>query len=938
MKQSRYLSVVCFVVIITGCVLSENSLKVYVVSRKSSQIKIIRNYELRVDYGRAEYINSNDLSIKYDAGGHCQVAVLKNDPYSSQIGSISPTIFPCDFQNRSVLYQHYGSLRKMTDIVKLQVRLDTKDKTIIAPLMLRVLIIFDKPLDILKKVDNLIVNELGGLSEPIGSNILSVHYNNEKQICSVGFIPKENGPPFYGDIVNITDAGGGLDMPSSQKIADGRESNSPSQNMLMYMLCRQFLSGVLRYAHKRSIKSVKKDYIPLVIELSDKKSSKVEKREFVQVPVRIRRAADNERPTINYNTASYSLQVDQLMLTAITSSVMQADDKETDSDLIIFNITIPPAKHEGYLIHTDDPTRSVTTFYQSDVRELKIAFKPPERLSTSQRMQQIRMEARDSEGVASAAFYVIIVIKPMNNYAPQVVKNTGLAMYEGQSRVLSRDELSIRDPDNENDIIVTVIDGLFHGRLEKNGREVNDFTVTDISNEILRYVHDDSDSYGDSMVLKISDGKNDINALFTINIVPIDDQPPRLVYNTGLNVPEGSSVKINQFDLSARDIDSDDTKVMFEIIDPPNYGYLFRRPSNLVVTSSTLNEDSENKINRFSQVDTILGDIYYHHSGEEEFHDFFTFRLSDGANPPNLSGLKTFIIDIIPVDDLYPKIYPGTDLKMNVLEGEKKEFTKQVLRYTDDDSVDEDLQYVILRQPYFIKPPSNANAGKITIAHDDNKVISHFTQKQVNHFKVVYHPPRSEIGVKKRYVKFTYNVSDIRGNIVGGHQFLIELTPVNNKAPIVLVNTVIVQERKRTVISSANLRSFDNDNLQMELLYLLKRTPKHGDLMLDGQKIKVGASFTPEHITNRLLKYVHDGSETQKDEIKMILTDNAHMVPVLLPVGKFTTSSRQKHAQNLQNNVRLNVVLDVILLALNRLLPILGTFFPLCVITEILLL
>ena len=43
-----------------------------------------------------------------------------------------------------------------------------------------------------------------------------------------------------------------------------------------------------------------------------------------------------------------------------------------------------------------------------------------------------------------------------------------------------------------------------------------------------------------------------------------------MTYNTGLNVKEGETKMIGQFQLSASDIDSDDTKVTYKIIKTPS--------------------------------------------------------------------------------------------------------------------------------------------------------------------------------------------------------------------------------------------------------------------------------------------------------------------------------------------------------------------------------
>jgi hypothetical protein len=54
--------------------------------------------------------------------------------------------------------------------------------------------------------------------------------------------------------------------------------------------------------------------------------------------VRINEGKENERPTPAYN-ARLSMEVDQFVMTAVTPDILAAEDVETDSDLLIFNIS-----------------------------------------------------------------------------------------------------------------------------------------------------------------------------------------------------------------------------------------------------------------------------------------------------------------------------------------------------------------------------------------------------------------------------------------------------------------------------------------------------------------------------------------------------------------------------------------------------------------------
>lgn len=860
--------------------LLETAISMNVFTSTSTKLEIVTNKPINVNYGRATKLTDQNLKIRHEAGSMCKISVLKVNPFSSRIGSFVPSVFPCDFKEGTVHYQHFGSMSQSVEKIKLQVRVDTEHDTYLKPFTFTVNIGLYEPFEILKRVENLVVDEIGGLSETFSENVIGLRYDSSKYTCRVRFLATKKGPPFYGSLVNSSDPNG-----------LGKVSNFKD------ISCHEFQNGNLRYAHQRSRRTSNRDYLPFVVELYDKTSSLMAKREFIQIPVRIRRAPENQPPIVNYNDASYSLQVDQLVLTALTPSVLCVEDRETESDSIVFNITQKYEATDGYLVHTDDPSTPVRTFYQKDVKDLKIAYKASEQLTTTQRMQPIYMEARDSYGAASSKFYVIIVIKPMNSFAPRVIRNEVLSMFEGQSRLISRDTLSIRDPDNEAEVVIRIAAGLKNGRLEKFGESVTKLRVSDITERRVRYVHDGSDTTSDNIVFHISDGKHTVQVLFVVLIVSRDDRAPQLTYNTGLNVEEGETKMIGQFQLSASDVDSDDTKVTYKIIKTPTAGNIVYRQSDTPSDFSDRqrqwrlgSESYERPVTEFTQVDIILGRIFYRHSGAEVFQDMFTFRLFDNAPVPNQSGIKTFIIVVEPVDDLAPVVFPGCPLSLNTPEDQPGIFTKHSLRFVDGDSSDEDIQYKVTSQPFFVE--TGMNAGKLYVSKDGrSEITDSFTQKYVNHFKVRYVPPKSHLGAlqtKTSKILFKFDVTDTAGNLVSNQNFSIGLMAVKNKPPTYQANILSVGKGERRSISLASLNAQDEDNSFEELSFIVKRLPTHGALVNSASLQSVGSSIRLLDIREGRVAYLHAGNgETTDDVIKFMLTDGVNLIGAQLRISKY---------------------------------------------------
>ena len=846
---------------------------------QEAQIVVHKNEKLQVYYGRSVFIRPGvDLSFLYKPDGNCQVYVLKDEPTHYKFGGIYPGIFPCNFNENEVKYQHFGGLDVLEDVVKMHARLDTGTETVVQPFAIQVSVAFNVPSEVLQKKTDLVVEDIGGLSDPISNSVLQFSFDKDREICSIHVVNSNDGPPYYGRLVQTTG------LSSASEITLGQK-----------MECSQFTDGSLRYIHKKQ-QSSNRDYIPLVVEIADKNSKKIEQREFIRVPVRIRRAPENERPSQAFE-AVFSTQVDQTIITAITPEVLAVTDKETDSDLLILNITRPLGPGEGELINTDNPNAPIKTFYQRDIKDLKIAYKPPKKDASRNRVRQIWFEAIDGEGAKSLPFYVFIILKDMNTAAPRVAKNTGLTMFEGQTRTIDKKVLEIVSRNNPTDVKISVIHGLQHGQIEVLGKSVRSFTLSDIQRGLVRYIHDDSNTYHDNFVLRIKDGSHQVDVLVSVTIIPRDDEAPILDHNLGMTLEEGQTAQIGQFILGARDVDSDETKLVYTVVDPPLAGGLCYRqnapPDQNDVGWIRSGSVYTKNITEFSQSDIIVGRVFYKHYDGEVFSDRFTFRVRDDNTIPNQSGLKTFVVTIKKIDDLKPKLFPACPLAMKAMETVVAKFNKANLRYYDEDTDDDKLLYRVTKQPYFSAlqgggENGDVDAGSIIeeVGANKRKVVA-FTQKQVNHFKIGYEPPVAEIGRSRREVKFEFTVEDTAGNKISSQVFTIDLHPKNNKPPVGIINTVPVDERRSVTITKRYLDVIDDDNAPQDISLGLEKSPSHGALVHSGRKMLPGDLFQFEEITRNNIVYSHDGSETLGEKIDLRINDGFHSVPIVLPIGKF---------------------------------------------------
>ncbi|KFM81379.1 Extracellular matrix protein 3, partial [Stegodyphus mimosarum] len=471
------------------------------------------NAGISVPFGRSVYIDPElDLNIRVRPGDRCTIRVIQNDPLSQRPGKLTPIHFPCQFGHEEVQYSHYGARSPAQDKVKLMIRYDSHNDTLIIPVVVNVQVLFEQ-LEVVTKNIPLSVDKLRGLSNPIDSKVLQFTYDRGQQVCKVTILSAASGLPSYGELINDS--------------SDGLMQD-----------CDALLKSDIRYQHTSQNETPNRDYIPMVVELSDTDGNLI-KQEYFQMMVRIKEGEENTAPQLSFS-ALLLMDVNQFVMTAITPNILIAEDLETPSDKLIFNITNPLGYGEGSIVSTDDQNVPITSFYQKDLNDLKIAYKPPASDSDVRRFYLVEMEVVDSEGLTSDPFSLTIVVNPMNTLAPLATKNAGLVLFEGQSRRLqSSKNLEISDEDNIDDVTISVVGGLKHGRLLLMGTPVKHFTPADLDAGLVIYEHDGSDTYSDNIIFRLNDRKHQVEFLFPVTVYPEDDDAPILNVNTGLTITRG---------------------------------------------------------------------------------------------------------------------------------------------------------------------------------------------------------------------------------------------------------------------------------------------------------------------------------------------------------------------------------------------------------------
>ncbi|XP_024650907.2 FRAS1-related extracellular matrix protein 1 isoform X3 [Macaca nemestrina] len=853
------------------------------------------NRGVRVMKGHSTFLSGDDLKFaipkEKDA---CKVEVVMNEPITQRVGKLTPQVFDCHFLTNEVKYVHNGCPILDEDTVKLRLYRFTETDTFIETFILRVYLL-EPDCNIIRMSNNVLeVPEFNGLSQAIDKNLLRFDYDRMASLeCTVSLDTARTQLPAHGQMVlgepRPEEPRGDqphsfFPAPLGAKLKCPGGSCTPGLKKIgsLKVSCEEFLLMGLRYQHLDP-PSPNIDYISIQLDLTDTRSKIVYKSESAWLPVYIRAGIPNQIPKAAF-MAMFILEVDQFILTSLTTSVLDCEEDETAKHLLVFNITKAPL--QGYVTHLLDHTRPISSFTWKDLSDMQIAYQPPNCSHSERRHDEVELEVYDFFFERSAPMTVHISIRTADTNAPRVSWNTGLNLLEGQSRAITWEQFQVVDNDDIGAVRLVTVGGLQHGWLTLRGGKGFLFTVADLQAGVVRYHHDDSDSTKDFVVFRIFDGHHSIRHKFPINILPKDDSPPFLITNVVIELEEGQTILIQGSMLRASDVDASDDYIFFNITKPPQAGEIMKKPGPGLIGYP---------VPGFLQRDLFNGIIYYRHFGGEIFEDSFQFVLWDSHEPPNLSVPQVATIHITPVDDQLPKEAPGVSRHLVVKETEVAYITKKQLHFIDTESYDRELVYTITTPPFFSFSHRHLDAGKLFLVDSIPKVVKNptalelrsFTQHAVNYMKVAYMPPMQDIGPHCRDVQFTFSVSNQHGGTLHGICFNITVLPVDNQVPEVFTNPLKVTEGGQCIISTEHILISDADTKLDNIDLSLRGLPLHGRVELNGFPLNSGGTFSWADLHTLKVRYQHDGSEVLQDDILLEVTDGTNSAEFVLHVKVF---------------------------------------------------
>lgn len=432
----------------------------------------------------------------------------------------------------------------------------------------------------------------------------------------------------------------------------------------------------------------------------------------------------------------------------ISNYHLESGDDDTDNLTLIYTLTTPFSY--GYFELTNNPGVVVNQFVQKNLDDGEVLYVNDGSNTTSDKCY---FSISDPVGNTLENQWFEFVIIPVDDDVPTMLTNaTDNILYKGGLTVVNIDNLSATDADTDDAaLIYTITSPLSHGYLEltsASGVSINQFTQQDLLDNIIRHVHDGSDTTYDEFTFTVSDptGNALTNQLFKQVITSLDYYAPRLETNSGLNVVESDEVTIESIKLSATDGETNDADIRYKVTTLPSEGIL--KLNNISIVTDAI----------FTQNDINLGNVTYDHDGSGGSTDYFKFTLIDHDNNERVQLRVDITIEVTndaPIIDV--------NKEMSVSEGGKMPLTTGVLSSSDEESESNDNTYTITSIPAH---------GKVIHA-TSGELITVFTQADLADNKILY----QHNGLNDESDQFTFTLTDATGIEVTNQIFMIKIAP-----------------------------------------------------------------------------------------------------------------------------------------------------------------
>ncbi|XP_078540667.1 chondroitin sulfate proteoglycan 4 [Lissotriton helveticus] len=391
------------------------------------------------------------------------------------------------------------------------------------------------------------------------------------------------------------------------------------------------------------------------------------------------------------------------------------------------------------------------------------------------------------------------------------------------------------------------------------------FTLLDLMKHKVKYVHDGSEGPMDQVAFEVT-----INTkvmipeclrkgqayLFPISITPIND-PPQLVFPHGdiLMVLEHTRKVLNSDIINVVDGDTpcDSLRILIASGKSMEGGYV----ENAYQPGQAMEEFSCNELE--------AGNVAFVHNGE--LAQELNLQASDGITRGPTSTLHIIAKE--------PEIFVGNNTGLIISQGDITAITTTNLS-VETNAVKQKVDIV-----YRITEPLKYGEVRKKVNTGEWKSVDTFQQQDIDNEQIKYFSTDEEHRQKDITERLEFEVQ-VGKKILGTNFFFIKvkksLIRMLNLAPLELKRSRQLNITAREMQALLEGQSLDPASYQ----YVILQTPRKGNLMLEGQRLTEGLSFTQKDLLGNRLSYeasVRNSKETE-DNFQFRIYVTSHVSPV----------------------------------------------------------
>ncbi|XP_066216221.1 chondroitin sulfate proteoglycan 4-like [Saccopteryx leptura] len=568
---------------------------------------------------------------------------------------------------------------------------------------------------------------------------------------------------------------------------------------------------------------------------------------------------------------SKTLIVEEGKLVKLSRARLQAVHRDNIPSGATFIVRTPPM--HGYLRKSFPEESSLgagetspLVFTQRDIDDGNIHY-----VQTAPGKQQDRFLLDVMSGF-HAVSGVDILVDIVPKWIPLEVQN--LSIQEGGSKALKEDNLRIPSKYFEGfDCEFVLHKPPRHGYVENSHFprvKLMKFTRKQVENELIYYVHDDSEELLDKFTIFASSselGKQSLPQTLFVTVESVNDEAPVITANNPLQVWVNSVTEVTHADLCAKDADSS----------PQDLAYWVTPPSNGHLALKSLPGQS---VCNFMQAHINNGQLVFVHTGA--MSGGFDFQVTNGLN---FAPWQTFSITARAL-----VIRLEVNRGLSLFPGSTKALTSGDLRAVTNDvdsAGNRTVTFMVMSAP---------RLGRLVRVNADNSSegVSVFTQHLVSEQLILYqHVDRENTGWTAED-SFTFTASSPPAAL-GPQEFHVTISydvHEPGQASRLLANTgAAVKEGDQVLIdrsmldaSNLLLKLSQSQRSSHEIWFQVTSLPYHGTIMVGESNVTKGNPNFPQDMINKFkVTYLHDDSDSLADHFTFAVWPNPKSEPATEP-------------------------------------------------------